>query len=137
SMFHDLTINSLDIADLILLMLVPNMNHLKTTHVCLQVMENLKYPKEKIKLLLNRANCERSMNREELETGLKRKIDFTMSDDFQNVSELIEHQKTVYELNNESPYREDMNRLIEVITGKKADAAKKGLTGLLKSFFGQ
>ncbi len=137
SMFHDLTINSLDIADLVLLMMVPNMNHLKNTVVCLQVMENLKYPKEKIKLLLNRCNCERGMTREALEGGLKRPIDFMISDDFQNVSELIEHQKTVYEITADSPYRDDMNKLIETLTGKKADGGKKGLTGLLKSFFGQ
>ena len=137
SLFQDLTINALDQADLVLLVMVPNLNHLKNMNLCGQVMETLKYSPEKIKVVLNRYNSPHAISREDIEKHLKRKVDFQLADDFANINELVDKQKTLYEIEGESPYRTDLNHVIEALTGKKTrDAPKKGLTGMFKSFFG-
>ncbi|HNW33561.1 MAG TPA: cyclic nucleotide-binding domain-containing protein [Candidatus Ozemobacteraceae bacterium] len=138
SFFQDLTINSMDLADYILLVLLPNMNHIKNMHVCLKVMENLKYPPEKIKLLMNREGSPNARSREEITNALKHKVDFGIHDDANAVCQLFDKQKTVFEFDGESPYRADLLKLMESITGKtyKSENAGGGLLGKLKGFFG-
>lgn len=136
SMFQDLTIHAMDLADLVFLMMVPSMNHLKSMVQCLGVISNLKYPSEKIKLVLNRDGAQMGHSREDIETACKRPVDFTIRDDFSHANQLVEHQKTVFELDGDCSYHEDMSKLIEALTGKKAHAGNKTFMGKLKGLFG-
>lgn len=132
SFFQDLTINAMDMADAIFLLMLPNMNHIKSMHQCLKVMENLKYPPEKIKLVLNREGAQYSRTLEEIETAMKRKADFTLKDSWKQISELIEHQKTVFEQDASCDYATGMVRIMEFLTGKKfAKDSKKTWLGNL------
>jgi len=135
SLFQDLTINAMDLADFIHLIMIPNMNHIKNMHLCLKVMENLKYAPEKIKLILNREGCQYGRTKEEIEAGLKRKVDFTLKDDWKQVCELLDHQKTLYELDSDSTYRDDLFPILEAVTGKKFEDRGKGLIGKIKGWF--
>jgi Flp pilus assembly CpaE family ATPase len=138
SFFQDLTINAMDIADAVYLMMVPNMNHILNMHRCLKVMENLKYQSDKIKLVLNRNGCQNGKSIEEIEAGLKRKIDYPLADDFAAINQLVDSQKTVFQLDGGSNYLTDLGNIVKAITGKDLAGAAGGggLLGKLKGFFG-
>jgi len=138
SFFQDLTINAMDLADYIFLVLLPNMNHIKNMHVCLKVMENLKYSPDKIKLIMNREGSPNARGREEIANALKHKVDFGVRDDSNAICQLFEKQKTVFEFDSESRYRTDLLKIMENITGKTFNSGSQGdgLLGKLKGFFG-
>ncbi|MBI3038236.1 cyclic nucleotide-binding domain-containing protein [bacterium] len=137
SLFQDITINAMDLADLVFLLTTPNMNHLKSMLLCLKVMENLKYSPEKIKLVLNREGSLNSRPKEDIETGLKRKMDFTLKEDYIHVCELIDNRKTVFDLGEETPYARSLKLIIENLTGKSLGTeTEKSLLGKLKGWFG-
>lgn len=137
SLFQDLTINALDVSDIICLVMAPEMNHIKSMHVCLKVMETLKYPTEKIRLILSREDCIYAKPRSDIETALKRKFDFTLHDDWKSASEMINDQKTIFDKDTQSAYRSDMVNLISSLIGEKIeDAGKSSLFGSIKKLFG-
>ena len=137
SLFQDLTINAMDLADIVFLMMVPNMNHIKNMVVCLKVMENLKYTPEKIKLIINRDGSQKDLTRESIETALKRKVDFVLADDYGTVIQLINNQKTVFEVTGPSLYRTALGIIIEHLTGKNPTGEKTdtSLMGTIKGWF--
>lgn len=54
--FNDALFNVFDLSDLIMVTTSQDIPALKNTVVCLETLDSLNYPKEKIKILLNRAN---------------------------------------------------------------------------------
>jgi len=137
SFFQDLTINAMDISDYIFMVMLPNANHIKNMHICLKVMENLKYPTEKIKLVVNRESCPGAISVTEVGNVLKHKVDFAIHDDGGAVSRLIDNRKTVFETDESSTYRTDLVKVMESITGKTfKDQGSGGLLGKLKGLFG-
>ncbi len=134
SLFQDLTINAMDMADAIYLLMLPTMNHIKSMHQCLKVMENLKYPPEKIKLVLNRDGSQHARSREEIEGGMKRKVDFALKDSWPQIAALLDSQKTVFEQDSSSEYTANMVTIIEKLTGQTL--AKEGKKGWLSGLFG-
>jgi len=137
SFFQDLTINAMDISDYIFMVMLPNANHIKNMHICLKVMENLKYPPEKIKLVINRESCPGAIPVAEVGNVLKHKVDFSIHDDGGAVSRLIDNRKTVFETDESSSYRTDVLKVMESITGKTfKDQGAGGFLGKLKGLFG-
>lgn len=136
SLFQDLTINALDVSDVICLVMAPEMNHIKSMHVCLKVMETLKYPTEKIRLILNREESMYARPKDEIEGALKRKFDFCLHDDWKHASDMVNDQKTVFDSDTPSRYRSDFINLITGLTGEKITEAKTGLFGSIKKLFG-
>ena len=135
SLFQDLTINAMDISDIICLIMAPEMNHIKSMHVCLKVMETLKYPKEKIRLVLNREDSMFGRPRADIEGALKRKFDFSLHDDWKHASDLVNDQKTIFDSTTPSQYRSDFYSVIEGLTGEKIQNVDASLIGTLKSWF--
>jgi MinD-like ATPase involved in chromosome partitioning or flagellar assembly len=138
SLFQDLTINSLDISDYICLIMAPELTHIKSMIQCMKVVETLKYPPEKIRMILNREECMYAIARAEIEASLKRKFDFSLHDDWKNALSMVNEQKTIFDTTNESTYRTDFVHLITGLTGEKIteEAQKSGLLGTLKGWFG-
>ncbi len=136
SLFQDLTINALDVSDVICLVMAPEMNHIKSMHVCLKVMETLKYPTDKIRLILNREESMYARPKDEIEGALKRKFDFCLHDDWKHASDMVNDQKTVFDSDTPSRYRSDFINLITGLTGEKITEAKTGLFGSIKKLFG-
>jgi Flp pilus assembly CpaE family ATPase len=135
SLFQDLTINAMDLADLIYVLMIPNMTHTKSMLMCLKVMENLKYASEKIKVILNREGSQFALSRQDVETGLKRKVDYVLSDAWKHITELIDHKKTIFELSEDCPYRANMIQIMEDATGLKRQEENKGMLKKLKGWF--
>ncbi|MDN5278904.1 MAG: pilus assembly protein CpaE [Clostridiales bacterium] len=136
SLFQDLTINALDISDLICLLMSPDMNHIKSMHMCLKVMETLKYPSEKIRLILNREESMYAKPKADIETALKRKFDFSLHDDWKHASDLVNDQKTVFDSNTPSQYRTDFIQCISGLTGEKIEGSDPSLLKTIKGWFG-
>lgn len=138
SLFQDLTINAMDMADMVFLLMTPNMNHIKNMMVCLKVMENLKYSPEKIKLVVNREGAQNSHTRADIESGLSRKIDFSLPEDFAHVVQLVDKRLTIFEVEGNSSYRSAIGTIIHALTGKNptGEAPKgEGLMGTIKGWF--
>lgn len=137
SFFQDLTINAMDISDYIFMVMLPNANHIKNMHICLKVMDNLKYPTDKIKLIVNREGSTGAIPTAEVGNVLKHKVDFTIHDDGGAVSRLIDNRKTIYETDDTSVYRADLLKLMEAVSGRTlTDAGSGGFLGKLKGLFG-
>lgn len=137
-LFQDLSINSMDISSDIMLVMTPEMHHIKGMKVCFSVMENLKYPPAKIKLVLNRDQCEYARSKDEIEEYFKRKFHYTLRDDYKNTSELINNNKTVFEsATTDSEFKSGMLALIKDFAGDAftAPPENKGVVNKLKSWF--
>ena len=135
SLFQDLTINALDLSDIICLTMAPEMNHIKGMHVCLKVMETLKYPKDKIRMILNREESRYAKPIDEIETALRRKFDFSLHDDWKHACELVNGQKTIFDSTAPSQYRDDLYVAIRGLTGEKLENIDKGILSKLKKWF--
>ena len=72
--FNDLLFNIFDVSDLILVTTSQDFPALKNTVIGLETLDSLKYPKEKIKVLLNRANDFGGISISNAEELLKRDI---------------------------------------------------------------
>jgi pilus assembly protein CpaE len=135
SLFQDITINALDISDLICLIMAPEMNHIKSMLMCMKVMENLKYPQEKFRLILNREESMYAKPKSDIEKALKRNFDFSLHDDWKHSCDLINEQKTIFESTAPSQYRKDFINCISGLTGNKIEGGEESLLGAIKGWF--
>ena len=143
SLLQDISINALDISDIIMLVMNPDMGHIVAIHNCLNVMDSLKYPKEKIRLILNRFGSYYSKSKEELEGVFQKKnvkVNYVIHDDWKIASDLINNCQTAFESNNTSEYRNDIVSLISDLTHEElppeaGSAGKKNLFSAVKDWF--
>ncbi|SJZ44535.1 response regulator [Selenihalanaerobacter shriftii] len=73
--FSDQTLTALDNSNLILLIAMLDLPTIKNVRLCLEVMENLNYPEEKIKLVLNRSSKDVGIKVKDLEDNLNYSVD--------------------------------------------------------------
>ena len=143
SLLQDISINALDISDIIMLVMNPDMGHIVAIHNCLNVMDSLKYPKEKIRLILNRFGSYYSKSKEELEGVFQKKnvkVNYVIHDDRKIASDLINNCQTAFESNNTSEYRNDIVALIsdlthETLPDEAGSAGKKNIFSAVKDWF--
>lgn len=72
--FNDVLFNVFDLSDLIMVTTSQDLPSLKNTVVCLETLDSLNYPQEKIKILLNRANDFAGISIKNSEELLKKNI---------------------------------------------------------------
>ena len=143
SLLQDMSINALDLSDTIMLVMNPDMGHIVAIHNCLNVMDSLKYPKEKIRLILNRFGSYYSKSKEELETAFQKKnvkVSFVIHDDWKIASDLVNNCQTAFESNNTSDYRNDIVTLISELTHEELPAeagsiGRKNIFSAVKDWF--
>jgi Flp pilus assembly CpaE family ATPase len=103
----------------------------------MKVVETLKYPPEKLRLILSREDCSYAKPRTDIETALKRKFDFCLHDDWKSAAEMINDQKTVFDTDIQTVYKTDLINMIAGLTGEKIEeTTKSGLLGSIKKLFG-
>lgn len=135
-LFQDLTINALDLADLVFLVMAPKIGHIWNMRKCLDVMKNLKYPEDKIKLVLNRSGAYNSLPADEVGKNLPCKISFSLADDYQNVNQLTENSKLIFDHNADSPFAKDLKRVVSALIGSPVDEVRgDGILGRIKGWF--
>lgn len=76
--FNETIRTALDAADQVLIVSALDVPTIKNIKLCLEIMESLDYPEEKIKVILNRANSEGGMEAAEVEDILRCKITATL-----------------------------------------------------------
>ena len=81
SNFCENTLAFLEKTDFLCMVASMDVLSIKNLKVSLEVLEQLKFPKEKILLIMNRANSKVGLTTDEIESTLLRKIDFTISSD--------------------------------------------------------
>lgn len=118
SFFNEISINAMDIADFIYIISLPVSNHIKSLIQCLKVIENLKYPTEKVKVVINRVGMANSRPLTEIIDTIKTNVNFTILEDNTSVCKLVESQQTLFEISN-SLARDSFIRIIEDITKKE------------------
>lgn len=79
--FDDVTLKGLDLADLILCVVTLDFPAIKNAKLALDTMMSLNYPKDKIKLVLNRADSQTGLKEKDLEDTLGWKIEFRLPSD--------------------------------------------------------
>ena len=143
SLLQDMSINALDLSNYIMLVMNPDMGHIVAIHNCLNVMDSLKYPKEKIRLILNRFGSYYSKSKEELESAFQKKnvkVSFVIHDDWKIASDLVNNCQTAFESNNTSDYRNDIVTLISEITheslpSEAGSIGRKNIFSAVKDWF--
>ena len=138
SLLHDMTINTLDISDFIMLVMNPDVINSVAIHDCLNVMEGLKYPKEKINLILNRADQAVAIPADQIDAMLSKqncKIKYTVHEDWRACTDLINDGKMLFESSSQGKFKSDIANIITGITGEKlADAVKQGSQNIFSKF---
>lgn len=84
-LFNEITFSVLDLSNTIMVATSQDLPTLKNVKLCLEILESLKYPEEKIKVILNRANSIGGMNMKDSEELLKKKIFAAMPSDGRTV----------------------------------------------------
>lgn len=79
--FDDVTLKGLDLADMILCVVTLDFPAIKNAKLALDTMMSLNYPKDKIKLVLNRADSQTGLKEKDLEDTLGWKIEFRLPSD--------------------------------------------------------
>ncbi len=143
SLLQDMSINALDLSNIIMLVMNPDMGHIVAIHNCLNVMDSLKYPKDKIRLILNRFGSYYSKSKEELESAFQKKnvkVSFVIHDDWKIASDLVNNCQTAFESNNTSDYRNDIVTLISELTheslpSEAGSVGRKNIFSAVKDWF--
>lgn len=81
SNFSENTLALLEKTDFLCMVTSMDVLSIKNLKVSLEVVEQLKFPQEKILLIMNRANTKVGITKDEIESTLARKIDFTIPSD--------------------------------------------------------
>lgn len=83
--FHETVLTSLDMSDRILFVATLDLPTIKNIKAGLDVMETLHYPKDKIKIILNKATEQYGIKYKDFESTLKHSIGFYIPEDSQTV----------------------------------------------------
>lgn len=78
---QDTALVAMDLSDLILVVAALDLPTIKNAKLCLEVMESLNYPAEKVKLVVNRVSRDIGVRQDDLEKTLNRKVDFVVPAD--------------------------------------------------------
>lgn len=121
--FNEPTIAVLDQSDLILTLLTLEITSVKNMRLFLEVAEQLGYGKDKIRLVLNRADSTLGIRVADVEHSIGRKVDHTIVSDGRSVVYALNRGVPFYLSNREAQVSQDILRLAQAVVG----ATPKGL----------
>ncbi len=78
SVLQDITLAALDVSNYIFLITTFDLPSLRNAKLCLEVMDALHYPREKIKLIMNRASGDMGIKMDDVSSFLDREIDIAI-----------------------------------------------------------
>src|SRR6476661_1024391 len=121
--FNDTTLAILDSADVILTMLSLEITSIKNMRLFLEVAEQLGYEKEKVRLVLNRADSALGIRVTDVEHSIGRKIDDTIVSDGRSVVYALNRGVPFFLSNREAQVSQDILRLAKSVTGERSHVA--------------
>ena len=128
--FHETTLSLLDISDVIVALLTLELTNIKNMRLFLEVADQLGYPREKIKLVLNRADTAFGIRTADVERSLGRKVDETIVSDGRTVVAALNRGVPFVTSAKDSPVSRDILRLARTLVGtapRHAPAQEKPL----------
>lgn len=113
--FQEMSLVGLDNADYVVMTITPDIPALKNANRCLRLFSRLGYPKEKIKLVLNRYRKTRNLNTDSISDALGRTITATIANDFPVVIESINQGRPLVQTHPNSKVAKDIKNLVAIL----------------------
>ena len=138
SYFNDTTLAILDTADVILTMLSLEITSIKNMRLFLEVADQLGYGKDKVRLVLNRADSALGIRVADVEHSIGRKVDHTIVSDGRSVVYALNRGVPFFLSNREAQVSQDILRLTQAVIGERTQVAptdEVGKTAQKKSMF--
>jgi len=120
--FNDTTLAILDEADLILTLLSLEITSVKNMRLFLEVSEQLGYAKDKLRLVLNRADSTLGIRVTDVENSIGRKVDHTIVSDGRSVVYALNRGVPFFLSNRDAQVSQDILRLATAVAGAKGPA---------------
>lgn len=133
--FDAITIGALDHADHILLVLELDIVSARATQRALAIFQRLGYPRQKVRLVLNRWNSQSDLALKDIEHYLAERIASLLSDDYGAVVSSINLGKPLLDAGTASTLVSELKRLISFYAPAAAEPAAAQRKGLLDVFF--
>lgn len=135
--FNDAMLAALDAADELLVISAMDLPTVKNVKLCLEIMESLNYTEEKVKLVLNRADCECGMDVREIEEALRRNFCAALPSDGKTVVSSVNRGVPFVISNPETNVAKSIFKLARKIAGDELkEEQPKSVVTKLKSLFG-
>ncbi len=132
----DSTLDVLEIADRVLLMLVPDITCLRDTKQFFELVESLNYPLSKFDIIVNRAT-EGGLDREAIEEGLRRKIALEIPQDDPLVTHSLNRGIPLVISHKRSPVSKAVRQLADRLAAdRESPVTQNGRRRVLKRLFG-
>lgn len=122
--FNDPTLAVLDEADMVLTLLTLEITSVKNMRLFLEVSEQLGYAKEKIRLVLNRADSTLGIRVADVEHSIGRKVDHTVVSDGRSVVYALNRGVPFFLSNREAQVSQDILRLAQAVAGSAPKATE-------------
>ncbi len=120
SSFNETTLAILDAADVVLTILSLEITSIKNMRLFLEVAEQLGYDRDKVRLVLNRADSTLGIRVADVEHSIGRKIDHTIVSDGRSVVYALNRGVPFYLSNKDAQVSQDILRLATAIAGDSA-----------------
>jgi pilus assembly protein CpaE len=121
--FNEPTIAVLDQADLVLTLLTLEITSVKNMRLFLEVADQLGYSKDKVRLVLNRADSTLGIRVADVEHSIGRKVDHTIVSDGRSVVYALNRGVPFFLSNREAQVSQDILRLAQAVAGSAPKAA--------------
>jgi pilus assembly protein CpaE len=115
--FNDVTLGLLDVADVILTVLSLEITSIKNMRLFLEVADQLGYERDKVKLVLNRADSTLGIRVADVENSIGRKVDHTIVSDGRSVVYALNRGVPFVLSNREAQVSQDIIRLAGTLAG--------------------
>ncbi|PIU67868.1 MAG: histidine kinase [Armatimonadetes bacterium CG07_land_8_20_14_0_80_40_9] len=137
--FEDIVLTALDFSDLILLLATLDLPTIKNTKLALETMSSLKYPPEKIRLVLNRSDSHTGLKLSDIEGSLHYKVSSFIPSDGKLVVPSVSRGVPFVSSNPESEISKSIRELVHLVSGEvvktKVEERRVGLRKFLKPIF--
>ncbi len=123
AMFNDATLAILDEADIILTLLNLEITTIKNMRLFMEVTEQLGYGKDKLRIVLNRADAAFGIRVADVENSLGRKVQHTIVSDGRSVVYALNRGVPFFLSNRDAPVSQDILRLATEILQQEGETA--------------
>jgi pilus assembly protein CpaE len=122
--FDDCSLTALDLSDMILLVMVLSVPAIRSTQRTLEVFQRLGYPRDKVKLVVNRALANAEIKVADVEKTLDYPVSYQIPNDYPTAMSSINRGKPIAEMAPKSELTAVFKRLASDIAGPSGAAGK-------------
>jgi pilus assembly protein CpaE len=136
--FNEAMLAALDISDMVLVVAAMDLPTIKNVKLCLEIMDSLDYPQNKVHLVLNRAQSDGGMDISEAEDSLRRTFAATLPSDGKTVVSSVNRGIPFVTTNPNTPVSQSIFNLAAILTDgdRQKPPEEKGMVSKLKRMFG-